>query len=199
MRAFCVVDPFCFKQFKDPSHVSYLGKYIDVLTFERHVNELHKQAKLTIVDGYAPFCKHIFIENFVGVHNNVVEITEQNKDSLRSDYEARTEKELPVLNRWFPLSIVSTQPAKYLDIILYSDEQIRKENEAMGTVREGDAEWGIVSIKPQDELGELPMQPITIMRNALGKEHGGSGVTLDREKYMQSVTYWSKHAPVVDK
>jgi len=27
---------------------------------------------------------------------------------------------------------------------------------------------------------EIPMDPITIMRNALGKEEGGSGVKLDR-------------------
>jgi len=30
---------------------------------------------------------------------------------------------------------------------------------------------------------EIVMDPITMMRNALGKEEGGSGVTLDREAY----------------
>jgi hypothetical protein len=49
-------------------------------------------------------------------------------------------------------------------------------------------------VKPQDADFETPMQPITVMRNALGKEHGGSGVALDREKYMQSVQFWSKFA-----
>eukprot|EP00959_Pyramimonas_sp_CCMP1952_P169541 3541791-Pyramimonas_sp.AAC.1 len=29
-----------------------------------------------------------------------------------------------------------------------------------------DAPWGIISIKAQDEAHELPMQPITMMRNA---------------------------------
>ena len=38
------------------------------------------------------------------------------------------------------------------------------------------------------------MDPITIMRNALGKEEGGSGVKLEREKYMDSVKYWSNKA-----
>jgi hypothetical protein len=38
------------------------------------------------------------------------------------------------------------------------------------------------------------MDPITIMRNALGKEHGGSGVELNREKYAESVKYWSLNA-----
>lgn len=41
------------------------------------------------------------------------------------------------------------------------------------------------------------MQPITMMRNALGKEEGGSGVPLDRKKYQQSVDYWKSHAPIV--
>ena len=40
------------------------------------------------------------------------------------------------------------------------------------------------------------MDPITMMRNALGKEQGGSGVLLDREKYLQSVKYWELNAIV---
>lgn len=41
------------------------------------------------------------------------------------------------------------------------------------------------------------MQPITMMRNALGREEGGSGVPLNREAYEESTAYWGKHAPVV--
>lgn len=73
---------------------------------------------------------------------------------------------------------------KYLDLILYSREQINKENAAMGNDSNSDAPWGIVSIKSQDVDYELPMQPITSMRNALGEEHGGSGVPIDRNAYM---------------
>lgn len=47
-----------------------------------------------------------------------------------------------------------------------------------------DYDFGIVSIKPQDEPFETPMDPITMMRNALGKEEGGSGVDLNKEKYL---------------
>jgi hypothetical protein len=46
--------------------------------------------------------------------------------------------------------------------------------------KEVDYDFGIVSIKPQDEPHETPMDPITMMRNALGKEEGGSGVKLVR-------------------
>lgn len=33
-----------------------------------------------------------------------------------------------------------------------------------------------------------------MMRNALGKEEGGSGVPLDRSKYTESVKFWENHA-----
>jgi Protein of unknown function (DUF3228) len=40
------------------------------------------------------------------------------------------------------------------------------------------------------------MDPITMMRNALGIEHGGSGVALEREKYLLSVKFWSENARI---
>ena len=43
---------------------------------------------------------------------------------------------------------------------------------------------------------ELPMQPITVMRNALGEDQGGSGVALVPEAYKASVAYWSANAPI---
>ena len=55
------------------------------------------------------------------------------------------------------------------------------------------APWGIISVKGQLCDYELPMQPITVMRNALGKEYGGSGVPLDFDKYKQSVDFWMKY------
>ena len=74
-----------------------------------------------------------------------------------------------MLSRWFPAATTAEpKPAAYLDLILYSREQIRKENAAMGEDSGSDAPWGIVAIKAQDANHELPMQPITMMRNALG-------------------------------
>jgi hypothetical protein len=63
---------------------------------------------------------------------SIVPITAENESLIRSGYEARKEKELPVLVRWFPMGSVPLPQARFLDIILYSREQIRKENEAMG-------------------------------------------------------------------
>jgi len=55
-------------------------------------------------------------------------------------------------------------------------------------------DWAIIYVKPQMGNQEIPMDPITMMRNALGKEHGGSGVPLDKTKYTESVNFWSQHA-----
>jgi hypothetical protein len=40
------------------------------------------------------------------------------------------------------------------------------------------------------------MQPITMMRNALGRDQGGSGVPLEIEKYKESVAFWSKYVSI---
>ena len=41
---------------------------------------------------------------------------------------------------------------------------------------------------------EIPMAPITMMRNALGVEEGGSGVPLDRDAYRRAVEFWDNNA-----
>jgi len=91
--------------------------------------------------------------------------------------------------------------SKMLDIILYSREQLIKENQAMESKHAAepilpDAPWGIISIKAQDADHELPMQPITMMRNSMIEE-GGSGVRVDRAQYDASVAYWQDHAPII--
>jgi len=58
------------------------------------------------------------------------------------------------------------------------------------------APWGIISVKGQLCDYELPMQPITMMRNALGKDQGGSGVPLDSEKYKDSVAFWKENCAI---
>ena len=111
------------------------------------------------------------------------------------------------MTRFFPRELITSENdnelpiAKYLDLILYSREQIRKENAAMDkgkaySKEQDEAPWGIVSIKAQDVNYEIPMTPITSMRNALGKEEGGSGVPLDRDSYMAAYEYWDTHATV---
>ena len=187
------MDPFALRQF-DTTKKQPLSIDFDTQEFEDIINAQYDPVNLK--DGYAPFCKHVFVENFTTIISPYVEITEANQHLIKCDYEARTEKELPVLARWFPIAEAVTKKAKYLDIILYSKAQIHLENEAMGNVdpnKDIDYDYGIISIKAQDVDYELPMNPITMMRNALGKEEGGSGVKLERENYMQSCEFWKKY------
>lgn len=160
--------------------------------------------------GYAPFCKHVFVTNFTDARVIDLAITPANVGLLRSSYEARRPEELPVLQRFFPAASLGADAdagavpvASHLDVILYSREQIRKENDAMPaddrrseTADEAAAAYGIISIKPQMGAVETPMQPATVLRNSLGKEHGGSGVPLDRAAYLASVAYWTDHAVI---
>jgi hypothetical protein len=198
-----VVDAFCMRQW-DSNYVGtrLINTGITPEILEQVCNDYLQQGKGTLQPGYAPFCKHLFLPNTLSdkLKSSVVEITKENVHLLKSAYEARTPKELPVLVRWMeskdlPGGSVDALPkAKWLDVILYSREQIRKENEATGTpTAETDAPWGIISVKSQDDPFELPMTPITMMRNALGKEEGGSGVTLNREEYDKAVKYWENH------
>ncbi|MBD8524646.1 DUF3228 family protein [Pseudomarimonas arenosa] len=151
--------------------------------FERYLNE---HAPLKVLDGYAPFCKLYVYYNWTSTRCLTVSITDDNRHLLRSDYEARSKSELPVLVRWF--EGVEPPIADYLIVILYSREQMAKEGTPV------DTDWGIVGCMYTAEPEETPMAPITMMRNALGVEEGGSGVPIDREAYRRSVAFWQTHA-----
>ncbi|KAA6374090.1 MAG: hypothetical protein EZS28_030382, partial [Streblomastix strix] len=61
-----------------------------------------------------------------------------------------------------------------------------------------DGLWGFVGIIPCEQEEELPMAPITAMRNALGIAEGGSGVPINRPSYEKSVEFWENHINVED-
>ena len=64
------------------------------------IHEYYAKDTYPLHDGYAPFCKHLFVENFVGTPSGVMEITEDNVQLLRSDYIRRRPEELAVLTRY---------------------------------------------------------------------------------------------------
>lgn len=140
-----------------------------------------------MIPGYAPFCELHAHRNWTSTRCSVIAIDDDNRHRLRSAYEARTRDELPVLVRWF--EGILPPVAAYLLPILYSREQLAKEGTAI------DADWGIVGCPLYTMTpDEIPMVPITMMRNALGVAEGGSGVPLDRAAYRASVAFWESHA-----
>lgn len=193
------LDPFVLRQFRGPRGIS-----MDPEAFLQELHHRHVSSPngLTLVDGYAPFCKHVFVDNFADVPAGQCRIDAHNRRHLRSGYVVRQPGELPVLSRWFLSSDVDAPRGARLDVILYAREQLVKEHVSRGEsdaeVRLPRASYGVVSIKAQDVDHELPMQPITAMRNALGVEEGGSGIALDRDAYVRSVAYWQDHAVVLD-
>ncbi|CDW75910.1 UNKNOWN [Stylonychia lemnae] len=200
-----VLDPFCYRQFEASAGRLFIN--YDREAFNEVINEHYLKVKDEggLKDGYAPFCKHLFVENFTSLVSEYIKITKENEGLIRSGYQARRENELAVLNRWIDIQQLEEQTgqpvpkAKYLDIILYSKAQIFEENKALGQEDQNkdiDYDYAIVAAKSQDDDHETPMQPITIMRNALGKEQGGSGVTLDAEKYKESVKFWQEHISI---
>jgi hypothetical protein len=151
--------------------------------FERHLCE---EAPLKVLDGYAPFCKLHVHRNWTSTRCLTVPVTDANRHLLRTGYEARSADELPVLVRWF--EGVEAPVANYLIAILYSREQLEKEGTRIA------ASWGVVGCLYTMEPEEIPMAPITMMRNALGVEEGGSGVSLDRAAYQRGVEFWARNA-----
>ena len=151
--------------------------------FEARINA---EPPMKVLDGYAPFCRLHVHRNWTSTRCIAVPVTDDNRHLLRSAYEARTKAELPVLVRW--LEGVEPPRAEYLVVILYSREQLAKEGTDI------DADWGVVGCLYTAEPEEIPMAPITLMRNALGVDEGGSGVPLDAEAYRRSVAFWDAHA-----
>jgi len=155
-------------------------------TAEAFVQRLNDEPPLRVIDGYAPFCKLHVHRNWTTTRGSVVAITNDNRHRLRSAYEARMKEELPVLVRWF--EGIEPPVANFLVPILYDREQLAKEGTAI------DADWGIVGCLYTMTPEETPMTPITMLRNALGVEEGGSGVPIDREAYARAVAFWERHA-----
>ena len=148
-----------------------------------------------LVDGYAPFCKHLFLRNDSETRAAFAPITEENRSMLRSGYEARREGELAVLTRWF--EGLEAPRAEWLDVILYSHDQLMKEAADFPEEQAvPDCDWGIVSIIGTLTPEEPPMPPITQLRNALGRDQGGSGVPIDRDVYDRAAAFWDAHAAI---
>ena len=104
-----VLDPFCFKQFEPAAGSLFVN--FDRNEFTQRVNEFYLNVKDEggLKDGYAPFCKHLFIENFTDSISGFIRITPENQQFLKSGYEARRENELAVLNRWLDRKQIEEQ------------------------------------------------------------------------------------------
>ena len=178
---------------------TFAGTYID-MDPDKFVNDLNNNLKpinpitdypkFKILDGYADFCKLVVVQNFTNAKTGTMKIDLTTLPYLKSGYGRRKDSELPVLSQWLESPKKFIPKAEYLVVVVYSKEQLAKEGTNI------DKDWGIVAILAQMTNEEEPMKPITMMRNALGIDEGGSGVKLDKEAYEKSVKFWSENATV---
>lgn len=120
------LDPFAYRQFDNPTHSGtkipipqqdFMDAVLDYYNKRQSVADEYRDAPV-LIDGYAPFCKHVFMPNFIdGVRDDAIEITKENEHLIRTKYEARKEGELPVLRRFFPKGKVEAPESAYLDLI----------------------------------------------------------------------------------
>ena len=72
------------------------------IEFLAKVQDMYDKGLGKLCDGYAPYCKHLYLNNFAGLIAKSIKITPENEIALTSRYIYRPgEKELPVLKRWF--------------------------------------------------------------------------------------------------
>lgn len=148
-----------------------------------------------LVPGYAPFCKHLFLANNTPTRCGFAPVTDGNRHLLRSGYRARRDGERAVLERWF--EGIEAPRAEWLDVILYSHAQLVAEAADFPEEQAvPDCDWGVVSIIGTLAPEEPPMPPATQIRNALGREEGGSGRPIDADAYDRAVAFWECHAVV---
>lgn len=151
------------------------------------------------------FCFYMIMQNFTDATVGSLEITKENEQYLKSEYTKRRKKELPYLRRYLDLPEDYPIPtAKYLNLILYTREQILKEmkdydkssKDPFDIKEEYEATtcYGIVGIQGLSKPEVEPMTPYTMVRNALGTKWGGNGDEINWEKMAYAADYWQNHA-----
>jgi len=140
-----------------------------------HLNVLAMDTELvpSTIPDMVDFCTHLIVPNWTDALTGVVAITDETRPLIVSDYVKRVgrDDEPSYLARWINESdLPESRPvASYIDVALYSREQLSKEGISI------DADWGVVNIAMHMSAEESPMAPSTVTRNALGRELGGNG------------------------
>ena len=158
----------------------------------RVIDKVDGHVRVDILDGYAPFCKLLVMENVTDAKAGAIPFELGHYPFIRSGYSSRKKGEWPVLSRWLELPF-GKPVAKYTVTVLYSKSQMDKEAlidydktlakggvDAIGLEKPElfGADWGVVAILGQMTPREEPMKPITMMRNYMDLSMGGSGMKL---------------------
>lgn len=182
------INSFAVRQTED----DFVGTKLSVGDLQqiRNLAEEQLNKDVGVSDGYADFCKLVTVKDY-SLPCPIAKITPENVHRLVTQYRTRRDGELPFLSRKFPKYSVASADSHHLTVVLYTLKQLMAEN--------GDptgADYDLICVNAEADELDSPMTPDTIIRNHLGKEFGGSGVEIDKEKYTESVEYWSKYAMI---
>ena len=122
-----------------------------------------------------------FIEDFVCP---IVKIDE-NTNLIAEQVKRRNEEE-----PYIRIRALNGKPLKTsnVDLILYRNDVLKETQE-----NETNKKWELISFHAiPKEINELPMGPVTMMRNQLQLEGGTKGV-YSSEQWAQSVNFWQKY------
>ena len=121
------------------------------------------------------------VDNFICP---IVKIDENTK--LIAEYKKRREDEEPYIK----ISALNGEAAKTgnVDLILYRNDVLKETNED-----ETNKEWELISFHAiPSNFDDLPMGPVTMMRNQLQLKGGTKG-TYSSNAWAESVNFWQKY------
>ena len=143
------------------------------LTFDEITIGLNKEFHVTITQS--------LVDDFV---SPIIKINEKTK--LIAEQVKRRENEKPYIR----IRALNGQPlkTKNVDLVLYRHDVLKETNE-----NETDDKWELISFHAiPDGIKNLPMGPITMMRNQLQLEGGTKGLYSPKE-WAESVNFWQKY------
>ena len=158
--------------------------------------------------GNAPFSKIITIpltdsmmEHPLAIRTDRVKISDENASQLVFGYESRAPGELRMPTRSIPCLGDMRERARFLQVILYSDEQLAKEDTEKPNREFEHNLWSVVLYRGQNTDKKLPMEDSTMLRNALEIDEGGSAVPIDPKAWEECISHWEeyvKYSPSLD-
>ena len=176
------INQFVRRQIKDSGKT-----YADGLTFEEIASHAQEQlANGHYTEGYRDGVILVQVNKKL-VHHFIcplVKITEETK--LKATVVKRRPQEEPYIQ----MRALNGSPLKTgsVDLILYHHDVLSETNE-----ESTDADWELISFHAvPEEIDNMPMGPVTMMRNQL-QLTGGTKAFYESEKWAEAIKFWQEY------
>ena len=177
------INDFVLRQAKDSGKT-----YAENLTFDNIASHAQEQlANGNYTEGYRDGVILVQVSKRL-IHHFIcpfVKITEETK--LRATMVRRRLEEKPYIQiRALNGTLLKTGA---VDLILYHHDVLKETNE-----QTTDADWELISFHAiPEEIDNMPMGPVTMMRNQL-QLPGGTKAFYESEKWSESIKFWQEYA-----